>query len=114
MIESRAAVENIEAILAVDGVDGVFIGPYDLSGSYDVPGQTSHPLVSEARQKIPEACAAAGRSAGLHLVIPDRDQIDQALAEGFTFIALGTDTVFLDEACREALAVARRATTGEH
>ncbi len=113
MIESRAAVENIEAILAVDGVDGVFIGPYDLSGSYDVPGQTSHPLVYEARQKVLEACAAAGKSAGLHLIIPDRAQIDQALADGFTFIALGADTVFLDRSCREALDVARGAATGE-
>jgi 2-keto-3-deoxy-L-rhamnonate aldolase RhmA len=42
MIESKKAVENIDAILAVEGVDGVFIGPYDMSGSYGITGKTSH------------------------------------------------------------------------
>ena len=44
MIESRQAIENIDDILSVDGIDGVLIGPYDLSGSYGVVGQTGHPL----------------------------------------------------------------------
>lgn len=42
MIESREAVENINGILAVDGVDGILIGPYDMSGSYGIPGQVGH------------------------------------------------------------------------
>ena len=107
MIESKEAIENIEDILAVDGVDGVFIGPYDLSGSYNIPGQTNHPLVQDGCNKVLAACQKAGKSAGLHVVIPTEDNIKKALADGFTFIAVGVDTVFLNRASKEALEIAR-------
>ena len=55
MIESREAVENIDDILGVEGVDGVFIGPYDMSGSYRVPGQISHPDIQKAFQTVAAA-----------------------------------------------------------
>ncbi len=108
MIESRQGVENIDAILAVEGVDGVFIGPYDLSGSYGVPGQTAHPQVKAGCRRVLDACRAAGKSAGMHVVIPADAAIAQALEDGFTFLALGVDTVFLSAGAREALACARR------
>ena len=109
MIESRQAVADIDAILAVDGVDGTFIGPVDLSASYGVPGQVDHPLVQEARRAVNAACAHAGKAPGLHLVAPTQAGIRSALDEGFTFIALGMDTVFLDQGAREALKLARSA-----
>lgn len=108
MIESRQGVENIDAILAVDGVDGVFIGPYDMSGSYGIPGQTADPVVQDACRSVVDACARAGKSAGLHVVIPTSDAIARAVDDGFTFIALGVDTVFLSEAARRAIAEVRR------
>lgn len=95
MIESREAVENIEAIMAVPGVDGAFIGPYDLSGSYNVPGETSHPLVLEARQKVIEACEDSGKAAGIHIVKPDQEALAEVQGDGFTFVAFGGDTIFL-------------------
>ena len=104
MIESKEAVANIDSILAVDGVDGVFVGPYDMSGSYGVPGQTSHALVSDACRKVAEACAKAGKSAGMHIVIPDKGKVDKAIADGFTFLALGMDTVFVASGSAAALA----------
>ena len=107
MVESKEAVANIDAILAVDGVDGVFIGPYDLSGSYGMPGQTDHDLVTQGCQAVAAACARAGKSAGLHVVNPTSENIGRAIADGFTFIGLGMDTVFLDQAARAALTVAR-------
>ncbi len=107
MIESGQGVENIDAILAVDGVDGVFIGPYDLSGSYGVPGQTAHARVEAGCRRVLDACKAAGKSAGMHVVIPDQAVIARALADGFTFLALGVDTVFLSAGARDALACAR-------
>lgn len=109
MIESSEAVDNIEEILAVDGVDGVFIGPYDMSGSYGVPGETSHALITEACSKVLQACKKAGKSAGIHVVIPTEENIKKAIADGFTFIALGVDTVFLNEAARSALETAEKA-----
>ena len=108
MIESRQAVENIDGILAVDGVDGVFIGPYDMSGSYGLPGKTSDPVIRKACSRVVEACREARKSAGLHVVLPTPDSIEEALSEGFTFIAVGVDTVFLQRAAREALEAARR------
>ena len=111
MIESRQGVENICEILAVDGVDGVFIGPYDLSGSYGVPGQTAHEQVKVGCQRVLDACRAAGKAAGLHVVIPSQTAIAQALADGFTFLALGVDTVFISAGARDALACARSTVT---
>lgn len=103
MIESRQGVEQIDDILAVDGVDGVFIGPYDLSGSYGVPGQLQHELVRNARDRVLRACRAAGKSAGQHIVHSSPEQIEAALAAGFTFICLDADIIMLDRAARAAL-----------
>ena len=100
MIESREAVSNIDAILAVDGVDGVLIGPYDLSGSYGVVGQTAHPLVKEAKRTVLEACLRHGKAAGQHIVLPTAENVAAALAEGYKFLALGMDTVFLAEGAK--------------
>ena len=107
MIETRQGVENIDAILAVDGVDGVFLGPYDLSGSYGVPGETAHEQVKAACRRVVEACRAASKAAGLHVVIPTEAAIAQALKDGFTFLALGVDIVFLNTGARDALSQAR-------
>ncbi len=95
MIEPRRGVENIDAILAVDGVDGGFIGPYDLSGSCGVPGQTAHELVQGGCRRVRDACRHAGKAAGIHVVTPDPSAIARAVADGYTFLALGVDTVFL-------------------
>ena len=108
MVESKRAVECVDEILAVDGVDGVFIGPYDLSGSYGLTGQTSHPTLRDACQRVVEACAKHGKSAGMHLVKPTPETIAAALSDGYTFIALGVDSVFLHQAASAALENARR------
>jgi len=108
MIESKQAVENIDEILAVNGVDGVFIGPYDMSGSYGVPGQTDSTPVQQACKRVVDACQKAHKSAGIHVVIPTPTAVHKAIEDGFTFIAVGVDTVFLDGAARKALAVAKQ------
>lgn len=106
MIESRQAVEQIDEILSVEGVDGVFIGPYDMSGSYGCVGKTTEPVIVEACAKVLEACKRHGKAAGQHIVLPNDQNVSGALADGFTFIALGTDIVFLADAARDALAFA--------
>jgi 2-keto-3-deoxy-L-rhamnonate aldolase RhmA len=107
MIESKQAVENIDDILTVDGVDGVFIGPYDMSGSYGLVGQTDNPVIQDACCKVVEACEKHGKSAGLHLVHPTPETISKTITNGFTFIALGVDMVFLNDAARQTLRIAR-------
>lgn len=107
MIETGKAVEEIDAIVAVDGVDGVFIGPYDLSLSYGIPGKFSDPLMREAKKRVLSACAGAEKAAGLHQVQCSPESIIDAVQSGFTFIALGMDTVFIDSSARSAIAVAQ-------
>ena len=97
MIESREAVEQIDAILDVPGVDGVFIGPYDMSGSYGLTGQTDHPVMREACRKVAEACRRHNKAAGMHIVLPSDEAVTKAKQDGFTFLALGADIVFLRE-----------------
>jgi 2-keto-3-deoxy-L-rhamnonate aldolase RhmA len=109
MIESRQAVENIDEILSVEGVDGVFVGPYDMSGSYGIVGQTDHPIIREACKTVSEACSRHGKSAGMHIVQPSSEAIARAISDGFTFVALGMDTVFLVSGARKAILDARRA-----
>jgi 2-keto-3-deoxy-L-rhamnonate aldolase RhmA len=101
-IEHRDAVENIEAILEVPGIDGTFIGPYDLSMSMGLPGQLDHPRMVAARDRVLSATLARGLAPGIHLVHPDRaaGELGSYLAQGYRFIALGTDILFLGDACR--------------
>ncbi len=113
MVETKAAVENIDEILDVPGVDGVFIGPYDLSGSYGIPGKTGDPIVTEALQKVAKACIAHGKLAGQHIVVPTEKNVQTAIADGYRFIALGMDTVFLIRGAKECLAYAGRRDDAE-
>jgi 2-keto-3-deoxy-L-rhamnonate aldolase RhmA len=105
MIESKEGVENIEAIVAVDGLDAVFIGPYDLSGSYGIPGQIQAPVVRDACRRVIQACQRGNKSVGLLVVRPTPEAVRQALEDGFTLICVGIDTVFLDEGARATRAL---------
>jgi 2-keto-3-deoxy-L-rhamnonate aldolase RhmA len=106
MIESKEGVENIHEIVAVEGLDAIFIGPYDLSGSYGIPGQTQDPVVQDACRRVVDACAQAGKAVGLLVVRPTADAIRAAIEGGYTLPCLGLDTVFLDEGARAARALA--------
>ena len=108
MIESKEAVENIDAILEVEGVDGVLIGPYDLSGSYGVVGQTDHPSVKTAKSKVLAACLKHHKAAGQHIVLPTEENLAGALSEGYTFLALGMDTFFLADGAERVMNVVKK------
>jgi 2-keto-3-deoxy-L-rhamnonate aldolase RhmA len=109
MVESKAAVDAIDEILAVDGVDGVFIGPYDLSLSYGIPGRITHELMTAARKKVLEACGRRKKIAGIHELRLTKESITSSVSEGFTFIALGIDDLFMDNGARAAMKTAREA-----
>ena len=67
------------------------IGPYDLSGSLKVPGQTSHPLVIEASQKVIKACESVGKSCGTQIADPNLENVNELFSLGYTFAILGSD-----------------------
>jgi 2-dehydro-3-deoxyglucarate aldolase len=107
-IEHKDAIANLDAILQVDGVDGVFIGPLDLSGSLGITGQLDHPQMVAALEKYRSTCRSHKKSAGLHLIRPDDENIRRALDQGYTMLALGLDNVFMEQAARAALRAAGR------
>ena len=101
-IEHIDAVNNIEEILSVPGIDGTYIGPYDLSMSLGIPGQLNHPDVINAKNKVLEATLRKGLVAGIHCVHSDTAYNDSKLAieQGYRFIAIGTDILFLGNSAR--------------
>ena len=113
-IEHIDAVRNIDEILSVPGIDGTFIGPYDLSLSMGMAGQLHHPEVEAAKQRVQEATTAHGLVPGIHLVHPDTaaEEMRDCVALGYRFIALGTDILFLGDSCRRLHADARAILEG--
>lgn len=110
-IEHIKSVRNIKEILNVEGIDGLIIGPYDISGSLGVPGQLNHPSVVEARRKILAAAKAKGIAAGTHIVYPSISEFKKYVKEGYRFIAFGTDILFLGESCRNSMRDIKRTLT---
>jgi 2-dehydro-3-deoxyglucarate aldolase len=102
-VEHIEAVNNLEAILAVEDVDGFIVGPYDLSGSLGVPGQFDHPLMKEAMQRIETVGAASGKAPGIHVIEPKPDELKNRIEQGYRFVAYSVDIRMLDCACRRAL-----------
>ena len=94
-IESITAVENIDAIIKADGLDAVMIGPYDISGSLDVPGETNHPKVRAAARKVVDACERAGLSCMTQVADVKPDAVQDAFDQGFTSVVLGSDLFIL-------------------
>ena len=102
-IEHVRAVENLTAILSVDGVDGFIVGPYDLSGSLGIPGDFEHPLMQKAMATIRSVGGASGKALGIHIIEPNVAQLKQRIAENYRFIAYSLDIRMLDTACRQGL-----------
>lgn len=92
-IESRAGLTNLDEIAAVDGVDGLFIGPADLSASLGHLGQPGHPEVQAAIADAVRRIRAAGKAAGI--LQSAEAQARAALESGCTFVAVGVDTSLL-------------------
>lgn len=100
-IETMDGVGRINDLLTHPAVDGVMVGPYDLSGSLGVPGDLAHPKVTAACQRVIEACAARSISCGIHLVYPRAEDLQRQVKAGFTFLVLGSDIFNLSQRSRE-------------
>jgi 4-hydroxy-2-oxoheptanedioate aldolase len=100
-IESVAGLEALEEIAAVDGVDGIFIGPADLAASLGYPGQNDHPDVKAAVEGAIKRIKACGKPAGVLTL--DTTYAKRLIATGTTFTAVGLDATLLVRAT-EALA----------
>lgn len=92
-IESPEALENLDAIAALDGVDVLFIGPADLSMALGIFGQLEHPLFTDALEKIVNAARNAGKATGI--LIFDPKDFEKYQAMGIQLIACGSDATFV-------------------
>jgi 2-keto-3-deoxy-L-rhamnonate aldolase RhmA len=92
-LETRQGIDRLEEIAAVSGVDALFLGPADLSGSLGMPGQLTHPdvvaLVADAAQR----CRAAGKPVGT--LVGAAEVLDRFPSSHFDFIAVASDLAFL-------------------
>ena len=96
MIETRAGLENVEAIAAVDGVDVLWLGHFDLTNFLGIPGEFSHPQYRAAVKRIVDAAAKHGKSAGY--MAADEELGREYLRHGYRMIATGTDQGLLQNA----------------
>lgn len=100
-IETEEAVNNAEEILSVRGVDGFFIGPFDLSASMGIMGQIDHKRVKNAIDKVFEVGKKLGVISGIWQGAGMK--ISERLNEGWQMVALGMDIHFLMDGARQAL-----------
>jgi len=108
MIEHVLAVENIDAILKVPGVDSVMIGSLDLSGSMGILGQTSHPDVEAAIQKVLAASKKAGIPCGIIALSPE--SVKARVEQGFLNFSVAIDVDIFYRGVKSAIEAVRTAT----
>jgi len=94
-IEHIRAVEALDEILSVKGLDGIIVGPYDLSASIQLTAQFDHPDFISVIEKIEGKAKQYRIPMGIHIVQPDPESLQKKIKEGYQFIAYGIDAVFL-------------------
>ena len=100
MIENIKAVDNLDDILEVNGLDAVFIGPYDLSASMGLTANFTAPDFLAVINRIRESCDKHNIASGIHVVMPDKKELGSRIEEGYRFIAYSIDSVFLIESAQ--------------
>lgn len=103
-IEHIDAVDQLESILTVEGVDGYLIGPYDLSASLGHPGQFGHPSVVKALKTVRQVARRLRVPGGVHVIQPDIEEAVRRIRDGFTFVAYSLDMLLLGAASRQGAA----------
>jgi len=102
-VEHIDAVNNLEDILSVEGVDAFIIGPYDLSGSLGVPGQFDHPDVLTALERVQKVSRRMDAVSGFHVIPPELAALKEKIDLGYSFIGFSLDTLFLGNGCRQVM-----------
>ena len=102
-IEHIDGVNNIEEIIQINGIDGILIGPYDLSASLGIPGKYDEPVVQNVLAKMEQACLSNNKTLGYHVIEPDSSLIIEKQKAGYNFIAFSTDFFFLGRKASEEM-----------
>jgi 2-keto-3-deoxy-L-rhamnonate aldolase RhmA len=107
-VEHIDAVNDLESIFSVEGVDGFIVGPYDLTASMGIPGEFNHPDFLSVMEKINVVSKKMNLTGGIHVVEPSPSQLQQRIDEGYRFIAYSLDSRMLDTSCRMGLEFIKR------
>jgi len=105
-IESPAGVAIVDELMALDGIDVLFVGPNDLTQSMGIMGQTDHPKFLEAMDKIIAAAKKAGKYSGIHLM--SADALLPWIGKGMNFNLWSNDVTMMMSAAREGIAKLRK------
>ncbi len=99
--ESAAGLEKLDGIAAVEGIDMIFVGPYDLSQSLGVPGEIFHPSMVKAVARALDVINRAGKPAGIFVTTPE--EAARRIDEGFRYIGYSVDGLIFGKACSEVV-----------
>jgi 2-dehydro-3-deoxyglucarate aldolase/4-hydroxy-2-oxoheptanedioate aldolase len=109
-IETAEGLANVEAIAAVDGIDALWIGQFDLTTSLGIPGQFDHPLFTDATRRIVAACHEHGKAVTLAVMSPD--DLAAGPANGFRLLVYAADVWIYQQALRRCFRQIREALGG--
>ena len=101
--ETTQALDNIDEIASVEGVDSIFVGPFDLSISLGIPGQINHPLETQAIEKVALACRNHNKIAGILMF--DEESMSHWIKKNFRFAVYSSDITILGDATSKAVKV---------
>lgn len=102
-IEHIEAIKNLEEILGVDGVDGIIVGPYDLSASMYKPGMFESTDVLSALSKVDTTALKMEKPLGFHVIPSDHKALIEKIDKKYTFLAFSLDFFFLGDKAREEM-----------
>jgi 2-dehydro-3-deoxyglucarate aldolase len=102
-IEHKDAVENIKEIIGVNGIDGIIIGPYDLSASLGIAGELDNSLLSESVKLVESACKEVSFPMGYHIIKPDHREVLEKIKSGYSLIGFSLDFYFLGDKSRSEM-----------
>ncbi len=102
-IEHIDGVQNLDEIISVNGIDGIFVGPYDLSSSLGKPGDFSSRQYLDSLKKIKYLINSKKIIAGIHIVEPDIEKVSDAIKDGFNFVSYSVDFRIIDSTIKDAI-----------
>jgi 4-hydroxy-2-oxoheptanedioate aldolase len=100
-LEGTEALENVDEIIAVEGIDIIFVGPYDLSQSLGITGQIDDPLVAEEMKKIVDKCVSKGVAVGTFVETIESAKKWRDL--GVKYLCYSVDMGIFHDACQEII-----------
>jgi 4-hydroxy-2-oxoheptanedioate aldolase len=107
MVEDQQALNSVDAIAAVEGVDVLFIGCSDLCADLGIAGQMDHPLLDQAIATVIKATCRRGKAVGIGGLAKRPDLLQRYVGMGARLVSLGTDLAFFLEGARQQAAIAQ-------